>query len=196
MIDIDKFDNNEKTIIIMFLFYTIIQFPCIAVIFAFILFFFYYKSSTPKKKEYDKKIELVQTYKIFAPHIYMDLNLLYFVDLVFQNLGLKIEDRNNNFVILDINNRVSSHFQDFLSAVENLCVYIKNYRDSSDKTKIKRDYDRYFFETLKRFHDMVYVLPEFTTMQEFTRYQKLLLQILSLQKKNIGLSPVKENSHF
>lgn len=182
---IDGFNHNEKIILFMITLYIFLKYPFVGIIIIVILYYVYKKMK--KNLEYEKTVKLLGVCKSIVPNIYMDVNLLNFIILMINHFGLTINNKNGKYVVFDSENRESINFMSFCKNVDRLCATLREMKEASarrhDKNYLKRKkiYEILFFKTLKSFGEMIYVLPQNMNVSQFTRYQKLLTNILFKQ---------------
>lgn len=180
------FNNNEKTIIFILLLYVLMKYPFLGILFI-VCAYFWIQREKRKIKHLDK-IKMVQSYKSILPNIYVDLNLfnfMVFIDSKFDFTGILLNNGNSQIE----EKVIPKSFIEFCNSIDKLCQIIKG-------RKNKLMYEKYFYESLKNFHNLVYILPKDISFDDFQKYQKLLLKILRLQIKNFELDIDIPNSKF
>jgi hypothetical protein len=183
------FNNNEKTIIFILLAYTLMKYPFLAIL--SVVFAYLWIQREIKKIKNLERIKLIQNYKSILPNIYVDLNLFNFIVFIDSKFDFT-NYMNKNGEIQQKN--VSKLFIDFCNSVDNMCQIIKILKNGKNKY-YQNIYIKYFYESLKNFHNLIYILPKDISFDDFNKYQKLLLKLLKLQIKNFSLNIDIPNSN-
>lgn len=183
------FNYNEKTIIFILLAYTLMKYPFLGIL--SVVFAYFWIQREKKKIKNLERIKLIQSYKSILPNIYVDLNLFNFIVFIDSKFDFT-NYMNKNGEIQEKN--VSKLFIEFCNSVDNMCQIIKILKNRKNKY-YQNIYIKYFYESLKNFHNLIYILPKDISVDDFNKYQKLLLKLLRLQIKNFSLNIDIPNSN-
>lgn len=183
------FNYNEKTIIFILLAYTLMKYPFLGIL--SVIFAYFWIQREKKKIKNLERIKLIQSYKSILPNIYVDLNLFNFIVFIDSKFDFT-NYMNKNGEIQEKN--VSKLFIEFCNSVDNMCQIIKILKNGKNEY-YQNIYIKYFYESLKNFHNLIYILPKDISFDEFNKYQKLLLKLLRLQIKNFSLNIDIPNSN-